>query len=60
MYALEPLGGNMYKPHPMQIHSGLFWRCKHGVTGFKEGLEWVGCEGCKEDDPEAYERWQQT
>jgi len=44
---MEPNGGNLYKPHTLQIDSGTFWRCKHGLTGYKEGLKWVGCMDCK-------------
>ncbi len=55
--ALEPDGGNLYKPHNLMIHSGQFWRCAHGYTGFGESMKWVGCEECKSDDPNAYKAW---
>ena len=54
---LEPNGGNLYRPHPFMVHSGLFWRCAHGTTGFGENMIWEGCEECKQDDPEAFERF---
>ena len=53
----EPDGGNLYLPHVLQIHSGKFWRCKHGNTGFKEGFEWVGCQECAQDNPKAFNDW---
>jgi len=55
--SLEPDGGNLYQPHMMMVNSGQFWRCKHGVTGFKRGMEWVGCRACETEDPEAFKRW---
>lgn len=54
---LEPNGGNLYRPHKFMVTSGQFWRCKHGVTGFADEAEWIGCERCKRDDPEAYRNW---
>jgi len=56
---LEPDGGNLYKPHPLMVHSGQFWRCAHGWTGFIEGLHWEGCPDCEKDDPEAFEAFQE-
>jgi hypothetical protein len=53
----EPDGGNLYRPHPLMIHSGQFWRCKHGTTGFASGLKWEGCDDCAKDDPEAFAKW---
>jgi hypothetical protein len=53
---LEPNGGNVYRPHKLQISSGQFWRCAHGNTGFDFGMKWVGCEQCKDDDPVAYSK----
>lgn len=50
---MEPDGGNLYRPHQMMIHSGRFWRCRHGLTGFAGGFEWVGCKDCAENDPAA-------
>lgn len=34
--ALEanPDGGCFYLPHPVQVHSGRYWRCAHGQNGF--------------------------
>lgn len=55
--ALEPPGGNLYRPHPLQINSGTFWRCAHNSTGFAEGLKWVGCKPCAESDPESFRRF---
>ena len=46
--------GNLYEPHMLQIHSGQFWRCKHGRTGFGADMEWVGCNECADENPEAY------
>lgn len=51
---LEPDGGNLYHPHVFMVNSGQFWRCKHGLTGFADGMKWVGCEDCQKDDPDAY------
>lgn len=42
---LEPEGGNFYKPHPLMIHSGKFWRCKHGHTGM-DPKNWFACWIC--------------
>lgn len=55
--ALEPNGGNLYKAHKLMVHSGQFWRCKHGITGFADGMQWVGCSECEKDDPDAFARW---
>ncbi|HVX56958.1 MAG TPA: hypothetical protein VHA37_04450 [Candidatus Saccharimonadales bacterium] len=60
---LEPNGGNLYRPHPLMVNSGLFWRCKHGTTGFDAAAdghdtpEWGGCTKCAQEDPEAFKRW---
>jgi hypothetical protein len=54
---LEPNGGNLYRPHMMQVDSGTFWRCKHGTTGFASGMEWVGCDQCAAEDPDAFRKW---
>lgn len=54
---LEAPGGNLYHPHPLMIDSGTFWRCKHGTTGFKGNLEWVGCLECANEDPEAFAKF---
>lgn len=51
---LEPAGGNVFLPHLMMITSVEFWRCAHGNKGFADGLEWVGCDSCAKDDPEAF------
>lgn len=48
---INPDGGNLYDPHPLQIHSGRFWRCAHGRTGFKTWQEWEGCEECRLANP---------
>ena len=55
--ALEPDGGNLYLPHPLMVHSGRFWRCSHGITGFAGDLQWLGCSGCADANPEAYRRF---
>lgn len=55
---LEPDGGNMYRPHQLMLHSGQFWRCAHGYTGFRDRMDWVGCERCAQDDPVALRRFQ--
>jgi hypothetical protein len=47
----EPCGGNLYKPHALMVHSGKFWRCSHGSTGYgrgKDGPTWKGCIECAE------------
>jgi len=44
---LEPGEGNLYHPHNLQVHSGKFWRCKHGKTGFGNNMVWEGCMKCK-------------
>lgn len=54
---LEPDGGNLYREHRLMVHSGRFWRCAHGSTGFKEGLIWKGCQECAEADPKAFAEW---
>lgn len=54
---LEPDRGNIYRPHVFQITSGQFWRCKHGLTGFGEGMNWIGCLECAVDDPTAFEKF---
>ena len=52
---VEPSGGNLYRPHPiLWKDSGTFWRCKHGLTGFSDNMNWIGCLECEKDDPEAY------
>ena len=38
---------NVYKPHPMMIDSGTFWRCDHGSTGYEGDMKFVGCPECK-------------
>jgi len=48
---------NVYHPHPLQINSGTFWRCDHGRTGFGKDMEWVGCEDCGKQDPDAKYKW---
>ena len=50
----EETGGNMYKPHSIMVTSGQFWRCAHGSTGHGKSLEWVGCDECKAEDPQAF------
>ena len=57
---LEPDGGNLYRPHPMMIHSGRFWRCAHDTTGFATGMVWVGCDACAAADPAAFAAWHRT
>ena len=54
---MEPDGGNLYRPHPLMIHSGQFWRCAHGKTGFGDGMKWIGCKECANDDPNAYRKF---
>jgi hypothetical protein len=53
----EPDGGNLYRPHFMQVHSGRFWRCKHGRTGFKTEMKWGGCWRCAVSSPVSYFRF---
>jgi len=48
---LEPNGGNFYRPHTLQIHSGRFWRCKHGVAG------WNDCWRCALSNIGGFLRW---
>lgn len=55
--SLEPDGGNFYRPHPLLIHSGRFWRCAHGITGLSGDLSEVGCFECAKDDPQAFAKW---
>ncbi len=43
------MSGNCYKPHPLMIHSGQFWRCDHGSTGLGESLKFIGCPECKKE-----------
>ena len=50
--ALEPDGGNLYRIHPLMVHSGQFWRCRHGVTGYAADWSWIGCEPCRQENPE--------
>lgn len=54
---LEPDRGNLYRPHKFMIHSGQFWRCKHGLTGWDRNMEFIGCKDCESDDPEAFARF---
>ena len=51
--ALEanPEGGIYYKPHPLMVHSGQFWRCKHG------GPPLNGCLSCAITHPIWFLRW---
>ena len=58
--ALEPSGGNLYRPHSLMITSGQFWRCAHGSTGFGAEMVWAGCLRCAEGDPEAFKKWHNT
>jgi hypothetical protein len=37
---------NLYDDHYLLAARGIFWRCDHGRTGFKEGFAWVGCARC--------------
>lgn len=41
---------NLYRPHPLMIDSGTFWRCPHGTTGYTSAddgyLQWGGCNEC--------------
>lgn len=55
--ALEPDGGNLYRPHKLQVTSGQFWRCAHGLTGFKSGFHFIGCTDCAKYEPAAHEAW---
>lgn len=57
---LEADGGNLYRPHPLMVHSGQFWRCAHGSTGFMEDMKWVGCEACGRADMDAYAKFHGT
>lgn len=50
---LEPMRGNLYKSHVF-YSAGLFWRCKHGTTGFGKESKWVGCLRCAIKNPIAY------
>ena len=43
----KPVIKNVYKPHPMMINSGTFWRCDHGSTGYDGDSNFIGCEECK-------------
>lgn len=45
---VERPGGNMYKYHPLYLKDRLFWRCKHGLTGF-DGEKFTGCIDCYND-----------
>ena len=58
----EPYGGNIYKPHPVEIVHGVFWRCKHNNTGYTNAFleEFIGCEFCKKDDLPAYFEWKKA
>lgn len=56
---LEPNGGNLYRPHRLMVHSGEFWRCRHGNTGFVGGMEWEGCDECRAEDPEAAKKFEE-
>lgn len=58
--SLEPDGGNFYKPHKLQVHSGQFWRCAHRVTGFGDGMKLIGCDKCAVDDPVAFAKFNET
>ncbi len=55
--ALEPYGGNLYRPHPLMVNSGQFWRCAHGSTGLGVGMDWFGCSQCEKNDPKAFARF---
>lgn len=41
--------GNFYRPHPLMIDSGTFWRCKHGTTGLDADFNVIGCADCRQD-----------
>ena len=56
-HALEPDGGNLYRNHLLQFTSGQFWRCKHGLTGFTNEMDWTGCAKCAKYDPAAFAKW---
>lgn len=49
--ASNPDGGIHYKPHPLMVHSGQFWRCKHGSA--PSG----GCLRCAIRHPIYFLRW---
>lgn len=51
LLALEPDGGNYYQPHPFMVHSGQFWRCRHG------GPPLDGCALCALSNPIGWLRW---
>ena len=36
---------NVYDEHHLTTETS-FWRCDHGLTGFGEGFEWMGCWRC--------------
>lgn len=55
---LERPGGNLYEDHPLMINSGTFWRYGHGQTGFKSGMEWIGCEECRASNPTKAAQWE--
>lgn len=57
---MEPNGGNLYKPHHLMVNSGTFWHCKHGTTGWDANWEFLGCEECRKDDPEAFSKFYAT
>jgi hypothetical protein len=50
---LNPNGGIYYLPHPLQVHSGLFWRCAHGRNSFWS--RW--CPRCAVRHPVLAARW---
>lgn len=49
---LEPPGGNLYRPHYLQIDSGTFWRCAHGFTGISTSDTHIPiCWECAVEEP---------
>jgi hypothetical protein len=54
---LEPPGGNLYRPHYLQIDSGTFWRCAHGHTGIGEDVHSAICWECTAQEPKRAIKW---
>jgi hypothetical protein len=54
---LEAPGGNLYRPHYLQIDSGTFWRCAHGHTGISEDIHSAICWECTAEEPKKAIKW---
>lgn len=51
---------NVYDRHAL-TEGDWFWRCDHGVTGFGEGFEWLGCWRCAMWKPiKAFRHWREV